>query len=144
MGDGFNIIEVSGIELFRRNRGNLWERMRDYINRCGIGYILTRPELMHELKRTESESTIDTYRNYLTQAGYLRKYGFGLYKIAKEIPMMSLTNLKAEAYEPKAKHEPYLTWGSSTDNGEYFHVGSSSDSTPKKKKGFLSEKDFEL
>jgi hypothetical protein len=70
---------------------NKWETLCKYINRRRNGAVITRTKLMEHLyvtmgRRHGSHQSIDTYRNYLTKAGFLRIIGPGKYEKVKTIP----------------------------------------------------------
>lgn len=70
-------------------RINRWHRLCTYINRRRNGTILTRKAIMrHMLYNLEyqSEKSVDTYRNYLTKAGFLCIISPGKYEKVKTIP----------------------------------------------------------
>lgn len=77
---------------------SLWLRLIDYLNCTVTGSVITRQALLKDLNG--SEISIDTYRNYLTQAGYLKIVSRGKYMLVADIILESLTvnRCKIEAY----------------------------------------------
>ena len=70
-----------------------WKTLISYINKKEVGKILTRKELLDLV--IHSDNTIDTYRNQLTHAGFLKTISPGRYQkiknIPKHIPITALT-----------------------------------------------------
>lgn len=81
---------------------NFWRKIKLYLNIFLRDNEKRRITILNELKRddpTINENTFDTYLNYLFQAGYLYKSGYGIYGLFKEIPVnLSLEDVKNEAY----------------------------------------------
>jgi len=76
----------------------------NYLNTFKEGDIIRRFDIFFQLKPTGliggAFSTIDTYRNYLTKAGYLERVGQGKYKLIKKIPNeISVNRVVFEAYK---------------------------------------------
>jgi len=68
---------------------NRWHRLCTYINRRRNGAVITRKGIMgHMIYNLEyqRENSIDTYRNYLTKAGFLCIISPGKYEKLKTIP----------------------------------------------------------
>ena len=79
---------------------NLWRRVVGFFNANFwlTTLIITRQRLITEFGKG-SELTIDCYRNYLTQAGYLKIIDKGKYKILKNIPAdIPLSKVRKQAY----------------------------------------------
>ena len=71
-----------------------------YIRCAKIGDLIFRRNLVD----FDNSPSIDNYRNYLTQAGYLEIVSRGVYRYIKEIPKdMNYTQLIEEAYGTKQK-----------------------------------------
>jgi len=64
---------------------NRWNKLCTYINRRRNGTVITRKSIMKNIW-PGSDQTIDTYRNYLTKAGFLRIISPGKYEKLKTIP----------------------------------------------------------
>jgi hypothetical protein len=64
-----------------------------------VGSELTRQNILEKFNVGYRETTIDNYRNYLKNAGFLETIGRGNYRKIKEIPKMTLTKLKQMAYK---------------------------------------------
>ena len=64
---------------------NTWEAILEYFNVFGKGEITSRRGLIFCL-HMHSPSVLDTYKKYLTRAGYLEIIAHGKYKILKQIP----------------------------------------------------------
>lgn len=86
-----------------------WGTFCSFIRNVKRGSSFTRSELKEACKiplgkRSSSEITMDNYRNYLTQAGYLHKSGRGVYRKAKQIPSsFTVTQVLKEAYPHRYK-----------------------------------------
>jgi hypothetical protein len=81
---------------------NKWAEICKYINRRRNGTVITRQKLMHWLyyKDLLSWKSVDTYRNYLTKAGFLRIIGPGRYLKVKTIPYkMSRRDVQRLGYD---------------------------------------------
>ena len=90
------------INPFTKKVRNLWQDIKVYFN-DNINSIINRPMLIDGLDW--HGETVDTYRNYLTQAGYLEIVSRGRYEVLKEIPIdLTLNDVKNEAYN-KFKEE---------------------------------------
>lgn len=83
-------------ELIVRRRMSLWdtmkiffnENLREYIRRSEmLNYLYDRGYESTVSRARQGSSTIDTYRNYLTNVGYLQKISRGRYRVIKEIPV---------------------------------------------------------
>ena len=74
----------------KMKRKNKWKILCKYINRHLDGKVLTRRSIMDhiydELRHPGSHKSVDTYRNYLTKAGFLVIIRPGRYLKAKTIP----------------------------------------------------------
>ena len=104
------------IDIYPLTKPSMWQTLIDYINdnreRTFIGFgTITRKELIHRLEcdgyfRKNSVKSMDTYRNYLYQAGYLVYFlkenlnkKRGHYRILKEIPHdLSVDECRNKAY----------------------------------------------
>jgi hypothetical protein len=110
---------------------NGWECI---ITFCNEHYrdLITRVDLINYMKLTTDlgVNSIDTYRNYLTKAGFLTIVGRGLYNVEKEIPLnYSVKDCLKEAYREKYAIEyPWFKW--------YYNEN--------KKEEFISEKEMKL
>jgi hypothetical protein len=86
-----------------RGRIPLWDFMKNLFNDL-VGERITR-SLLREVVYSNgynTEITMDTYRNYLTQAGYLSIWKRGIYNVNFEIPTdLSLSDVRNEAYGEK-------------------------------------------
>lgn len=83
-----------------RARRSLWDEIKIILNEYISEYI-TRSHLFDRLELVgfRRSSTIDTYRNYLTKAGFLQTSGRGRYLILNEIPVnLSVDDVKRMAY----------------------------------------------
>jgi len=102
---GFRIEMPEDLPRYRpRGRVPLLDFMRNYINERFDHNIIFRYNLMMEcVGNGYKERTVDTYRSYLTGAGYLKIIDRGIYRIVKEIPHnITLADIKWEAeYEKK-------------------------------------------
>lgn len=95
----------------RRTRAPLWYRMIYFFN-LYIGEIVNRKTLLEEM--VDHSSTIDTYRNYLNKAGYLKTESRGMYKVIKEIPIdLSVGDCLSMAYykfkQPIKRNNEFLS-----------------------------------
>ena len=85
---------------------NIWETLRHNVNLVqgeNLGNNTWTVPLIHRARILESYNlchhpTIDTYLGYLRKAGYLYTVGRGVYQRISDIPHMSLTELRNEAY----------------------------------------------
>lgn len=77
-------------------------------------------------------SSIDTYRNYLDKAGYLRRIRNGVYEIIEQIPSyLTIEYAKEKAYTQSKKKKGRIGW--------------SKGSTKKKKSfSFIKENEFSV
>lgn len=109
-----------------------------YIRQNGV----TRSELIDFVKTmmrrhineraTFSVHTIDSYRNYLYQAGYIEKTGRGMYRLIKDIPIdLSLEDVKNEAYGKNDSIKEYRFW-----RNQSYKI--------KKIKSFIKEEEFKV
>jgi hypothetical protein len=131
----------------------LWKSMKEFINGFNIGDTITRSELLDYLSSTGfydsavskarwGTSTIDTYRNYLEKAGYLRKLRYGIYKVVEEIPnALTIPEIKEKAYSGYGSYLGAL-WGSDiwTTSTKY----PSKKYKRKKDNGFILEDEFKV
>jgi hypothetical protein len=74
-----------------KTRKNKWELLCKYINRHRNGTVLTRQAILEHIHvafyhSDASYKSVDTYRNYLTKAGFLCIIGPGKYEKVKTIP----------------------------------------------------------
>lgn len=112
---------------------NGWECI---VNFCNHNYdydiLITREDLINYMKLTTDlgVNSIDTYRNYLTKAGFLTIVERGLYHVEKEIPLnYSVKDCLKEAHKEKYTIDyPWFKW--------YYNKN--------KKEEFISEKEMEL
>jgi len=98
-----------------RARITLWQAMKNYFN-YNLYSTVSRAELLTHLgfigdyddivnKAMFNYSTIDTYRNYLTKAGYLKIRRRGRYEVVEEIPVdLSIKDVKEEAYGERIEY----------------------------------------
>lgn len=82
---------------------SLLKNLIKLINTNEPGTIIQRQDLLtvDPTERRNSQTTIDTYRNYLTQAGYLSKENLqsGSYKVVRHIDEnLTVSKLKTQAY----------------------------------------------
>jgi hypothetical protein len=107
-------IEIINLDEVIRQRPTvtLWQAIKNFFNEANTlhwGDVITRTSLLDYLYNMgfglqvrgiqERAPTIDTYRNYLKQAGYMRNVGRGRYMMVKRIPDdLTLTDVKKEAY----------------------------------------------
>jgi hypothetical protein len=96
---------------------NLWETLIDYINKKEIGEILTRTELLDI--NYQSSNSIDSYRNQLTQAGFLETISPGRYRKLKIIPKNIPIGLLSKAIYDKT----YRGWFMNTEDRIKFYEG---------------------
>jgi len=76
----------------------LWLTVIEHIRSVGAGNIITRQHLLNNVRNrgiafNDSDkglTTVDTYRGYLTNAGYLETWKYGAYRI-NESPSQLLT-----------------------------------------------------
>jgi hypothetical protein len=66
---------------------NFWPQLREYINKKEIGSTFVRTDLLlfANLKDTP-HGTLDTFRNQLVRAGFLKIVGRGRYELVNRIP----------------------------------------------------------
>jgi hypothetical protein len=69
-------------------RSNKWASLCKYINRRRNGAVIARQALLEHItpEYFQSDNTVDTYRNYLTKAGFLTIIRPGRYEKIKTIP----------------------------------------------------------
>lgn len=84
---------------------NFWSTFREYVRALKLKKTFTRTDLKEAMKvplgrRTSNEITMDNYRNYLTQAGYLAKgEKRGTYIKLKQLPKnITVSTVLREAY----------------------------------------------
>jgi hypothetical protein len=84
-------------------REDLLGRLIAYIAKRKIGDLVYRSKIIENIDTFGSYNSTDSYRNYLTKAGYLKlTERSGIYEYAKEIPLdLSLKQLLKEAYPKK-------------------------------------------
>ena len=79
-------------------RKNKWAQLCKYINRRHNGTVITRKNIM--ALWSGSDQSIDTYRNYLTKAGFLVTIRPGRYLKVKTIPYkMSRRDVQRLGYD---------------------------------------------
>jgi len=88
-----------------RTRPTIWQVIKNFFNSSPFN---TRLELREELRingfNENNITSMDTYRNYLDKAGYLRTVRRGAYETIKEIPIdLSIQSCRNEAYGDKPK-----------------------------------------
>jgi hypothetical protein len=83
---------------------SLWDAVKNFFveeNQNDLGYH-TRKDLINYLTNKgfiHFQNSMDTYRNYLYKAGYIRTVRRGVYDIENEIPTdLSISDVKTEAY----------------------------------------------
>lgn len=86
---------------------SLWDAVKNFFveaNQNDLGYH-TRIDLINYLTNrgfTHFQNSMDTYRNYLYKAGYIRTVRRGVYDLENEIPTdLSISDVKNEAYGDK-------------------------------------------
>ena len=77
---------------------NRWSALCQFINRRPNGAIITRKQIMAYMRPGRDQS-IDTYRNYLTKAGFLCIIGIGKYEKIKTIPQLSRRDVQRLGYD---------------------------------------------
>lgn len=82
---------------------DFWTKLKNYLNESLRNNEKRRIVIINELIRNTvngcSINTLDSYLNYLFQAGYLYKPSYGTYGLSREIPVdLSLADVKNEAY----------------------------------------------
>ena len=79
---------------------NGWSRVRDFINTKEVGHIFARKELILLASLSGiTTSTVDTIRNALIRAGFLKWVGRGRYELVNKIPIgTTLTEIVALAF----------------------------------------------
>jgi len=74
---------------------NKWVEFMCYMNKRLVGDIIVRKDIIAELSK--GNTTIDNYRNVLTQGGFLRKTDtLGQYEVVKSIDFKNLTLREAK------------------------------------------------
>ncbi len=130
---------------FRRRRVSLWEAIIWYMNN-NRDNVIKRKELLHHLRQAgyPINSSIDTYRNYLQQAGYLRAANRrGWYTVEHQIPLgLSVDTCRDQAYG-EYRPDPLIQV---IDNRKrealrYFHTLPLKE---KKEPQFLDEDEFQV
>jgi hypothetical protein len=94
---------------------NTYHEIRNYINKHNVSDIITRKDLILIIKSAmgcwnsgDRFTTVDKYRCWLTQAGYLKWIYSGHYEILKKIPLdLTSTKLEQEAYPHRFKNVKY-------------------------------------
>jgi len=159
---------------------NTWETVIEYCN-LNVGTIGTRKQLIdHIQKRTEkwisqvaftnrertlkqSFTTIDCYKNYLVQAGFIHKLKIdgkikqGKFFIPKRIdPFLTIKEVRDKAYGPKlmimgtdrATKSKCVTAGhyyvGGTNGGDYMIYDNTANRSKAKEPEFLSKKEMKL
>jgi hypothetical protein len=102
---GFRIEMPEDLPRYRpRGRIPLFDAMRNYFNDRYSKVVYRKDMLMTFIGNGYRKETIDTYRSYLTSAGYLSPYLRGAYLVVKEIPYgMILADLRWEAMNKNKK-----------------------------------------
>lgn len=129
---------------------NLWNALKIYLS-DKFREVVRRQELINYLSNHESiryvnNNTIDTYRNYLTQAGYLIKIRPGHYRVEREIPIdISVSDIRYEAYGNRTLLDGNILTRDININ-EHTHTGPSYNPTSNHRpsKDFLSKKEMEI
>lgn len=76
-----------------------FSKVKLYLTLVEVGELVTRKELVKTLTKDKYTYTLDSYRLWFTNAGYLEHVGRGVYKKVKEIPdLLSSRDLRKEAY----------------------------------------------
>src|SRR5579864_8501681 len=78
-----------------------WGKVVEYFRSIPTGWVIRRQTLLVEMKAVGLEGGIvETYRLYLTRAGYLRHSGIGLYvRTSKRMrKRLTVRSVYAEAY----------------------------------------------
>jgi len=89
----------------------VFSKVKKYLRTFQIGDVITRKSLMNQRFSNRGAYTIDSYRLWFTNAGYLNHIGRGKYEYIKLIPEdISSRTLRKEAYPH------YKTWN------EYKHL----------------------
>lgn len=92
----------------------IWHLFKEFINSLDEGQQFTRKDLFHAIYIEEAanalrafESTIDHYRVYCSNLGYIDHIGRGLYCKRIDIPINATTTLiESHAYNPN----PWQDW----------------------------------
>jgi len=79
---------------------NKWSTLIDFLVSLETDGIFTRQELLNYMSTKGFNSkSIDTYKNYLTKAGYLETISRGIYVIKRRIPYhTSVSEVRQKAY----------------------------------------------
>lgn len=114
------IIKVNGIVIGKMKSVRVqevitslfsWNSFVEFLNHNAKYSCITREQIrkrfrMFETSHNAHETTMDNYRNYLTQAGYLQIVGRGKYKVVNKIPKKkSVAGVFNEAYGTPAEHK---------------------------------------
>lgn len=102
--EGEYIIDVNDLIKIFKEPVNTFQLMLQYLNDLRIGQTFSRAKLLQELRINKgsdaTNNTIDNYRNYFKQAGYIETVRRGHYKLlAKPFLGMSSSTLFEEAYK---------------------------------------------
>ena len=101
---GFRIEMPEDLPRYRpRGRIPLFDAMRNYFNDRYSKVVYRKDMLMTFIGNGYNDKTVDTYRSYLTSAGYLTIVGRGAYLVTEEIPIMPLADIKWEAKNKNKK-----------------------------------------
>ena len=121
----------------------LWEDVKSYFSQ-GTDWVYSRQGLINHLKNRNHRinSSMDTYRNYLHKAGYLRTITRGIYQLKHEIPVdLSVDNVKREAYGDRTNNPIAKDYRMKSHR----FIDIQKPMAPvMKKKEFLSEDDFKI
>lgn len=91
------------------NTQTIWDKFKDYINSFEDEDLITRKNMITSLRdvdyyfaKKRNVTTIDTYKNYVTQGEFLETVSPGTYKKLRSIPKnLTLSILKKVVYERK-------------------------------------------
>ncbi len=86
-----NLIVIDGkvVEVKTHNDTPIWDLLKLFINSVKINKTFTRKDLLNSVYNVPMysyQTTVDTYRNNLTNLGFLEIAGTGIYKKLYNIP----------------------------------------------------------
>lgn len=130
--------------------GTLWDAVKLFFSQEDDVY--SRQSMLMYLKNKgfKTTSSMDTYKNYLHKAGYLRPIGRGLYKREKDIPCdLSISDVKSEAYGMYDMDGERVSYENVIRNHKAFKFidivkPKIKKAKKRKEKGFFTEKDFQI
>jgi hypothetical protein len=131
---------MTEILQFRR-KTTLWEGVKAFFNN-NFGRLIRRQDMLNYISLNighASPHTIDTYRNYLYRAGYLKRHGFGRYCLIRNIPQdLTIGQVINEAYGNGRKDNKAAYYTSDS----IWTVYSAAPSI--KKEEFIKEEEFKV